>query len=207
MKIKDLKNPWLLLAAVLLILVIWDETWLMPGPVTRYHASIEAECRLCHPGFGGTPDSGCLSCKVKMKLVRDRGVHAHAPIKKCAHCHVEHRTREYPLASAWVDPADFDHKWTGFDLEPFHGKLECSKCHQPGQPRLAADPKCDGCHTDFFPGVWDHAKTGCAPGPLHANLACRVCHVSGWGDGLKPVCDSCHFEGKFEDRVLCLDPF
>ena len=182
-----------------------NRSWLMPGPVSRYHAAIEKRCDKCHPGFRGAPNESCLKCKVKMKLVIDRGIHRHAAEKRCATCHIEHRSREYPLASAWVRKKDFKHQQTGYTLGRFHKKLACSKCHPPGLPYRSVRnrARCVQCHKDFSPGVWEHRKTKCTPDALHANLKCKACHINGWGAGKSPVCTGCHPKNKYQPKQLC----
>lgn len=203
MKMSRLKHPVSLVAFGLLVLGIWDETWFMPGPVSHPHAQIERQCGLCHPGFSGTPNSGCMACKTRMKYVEDRGVHLHGAEKRCSACHVEHRTRAYPLARAWVDPERFEHKWTGFDTGRFHKKLECSKCHAQGKPYRDVARTCDGCHSDFAPGVWAHDKTGCRLDALHSGLDCARCHSRGWGEGKTPSCAGCHAGADYVPQLIC----
>ncbi len=197
------KYLWLLVIAGLVSLGFVDETWFMPGPVSRAHAPIEGHCSLCHPGFSGAPNQACLACKPKMNIDQDRGIHRYAPIKRCAVCHMEHRTRDYPLASAWVDPDTFNHQWTGFDLGQYHNKLTCRRCHAPGQPYRDANKNCAVCHDNFAPGIWDHQKTDCRLDPLHSGLACASCHIDQWGPGKKPECRSCHVEDSYKARDIC----
>ncbi|MBU1741949.1 MAG: hypothetical protein KKC37_10405 [Proteobacteria bacterium] len=204
MKWRRLIHPLVFFGAAMLVVAVVDETWLMPGPVSRHHAALEGKCAQCHPGFDGTPNRTCLRCKTKMKLVMDRGIHRFAPIKRCADCHVEHRTRAYPLASAWVDPRRFNHRWTGFVWGKFHQRLACDKCHLPGKPYRAVKPTCDGCHQDFTPGVWNHDKSRCRLDAVHAGLTCRACHVNKWGPGKKPSCVRCHPRDKYRPRRACL---
>ncbi|MBU2547914.1 MAG: hypothetical protein KKB20_05865 [Proteobacteria bacterium] len=197
---------WMLAAALILVVAVFGETWFMPGPVSRSHADIESRCRLCHPGFAGTPNGSCLACKDRMGLDPGRGIHRYAPVRRCTACHVEHRTRDYPLASDWIDPDRFDHGWTGFRLGRYHDGLACEKCHPTGRPRRAARPACDDCHHNFSPGPWDHDKTGCRLDTLHAGLECRGCHVKGWGQGREPACEACHPGQGYGPRRVCLGP-
>jgi hypothetical protein len=199
-----LKHPACVAALSLLVLGIWDETWFMPGPVSNPHAGIERRCVACHPGLSGTPNNGCMACKTRMKYVGDKGIHVHGEEKRCATCHVEHRTRAYPLARSWVDPGRFDHKWTGFDLGRFHKELKCSKCHLESRPYRDVARTCDGCHLDFAPGVWMHHKAGCDMDSLHSGLACTECHTGGWGEGKTPTCIKCHPRADYRLRQICL---
>ncbi len=203
MNLRLLYHPLLFVSVVFLALVALDTTWLMPGPVSKFHATIEAQCTHCHVPLAGTPNEKCLACKTKMKLMQNRGIHRFGKLKHCASCHVEHRTREYPLASAWVDPVTFDHRWTGFDLGRFHRKLACRQCHpNPGTYRQAKRT-CAGCHKDFVPGIWDHRKTGCGLDALHAGLACEQCHQHKWVAGHLPVCKRCHPKTDYDPKILC----
>jgi hypothetical protein len=198
-----LKHPVTLVALGLLVLGIWDETWFMPGPVSRPHAGVERQCALCHPGFSGTPNSACMACKTRMGYVEDRGIHRHGEEKRCAVCHVEHRSRAYPLVRAWIDPDRFEHKLTGFDPGRFHKELKCSKCHSETKPYRDVARTCDGCHADFSPGVWTHDKTGCKLDALHSGLDCAECHNQGWGEGKTPLCVRCHAKADYAPRRLC----
>lgn len=187
-----------------MVLGIWDTTWFMPGQVSQPHASIERKCAQCHPGFSGTPDSACMACKTGMKFVGDRGIHLNRSEQRCASCHVEHRTRAYPLARAWVDPDKFDHTWTGFDLGRFHKKLiTCTKCHSKAQPYSDVAKTCDGCHNDFKPGLWIHDKTECGLDALHSGIDCAQCHDRGWGKGKSPSCARCHPKEGYAPRQIC----
>jgi len=198
-----LKHPVTLAALGLLVLGIWDETWFMPAQVSRSHAAIERQCALCHPGFSGTPNSTCIACKTRMNYVEDRGIHLYAHEKRCAACHVEHRTRAYPLARSWVDEERFDHEWTGFDLERFHKKLKCAGCHSGSKPYRDVKRTCDGCHVDFKAGVWVHDKTGCGLDALHSGLGCTDCHSEGWGENKAPSCIKCHEKTGWSPRRVC----
>ena len=204
----------LALSLAALILVWLDQTWLMPGPVSLAHAKIEAQCRKCHTPWKGVARNSCLACKQQMKYVDDRGLHRYAPIKECRVCHREHRTRQYPLASAWVNPATFDHGWTGFNLKPWHAKSTCDQCHpRAGTYRILqktsgfllefnGEVTCQECHTDFNPVAWRHEKSACNLDPTHGALKCAYCHTRGWGQGVKPSCAGCHPEN-IELRSVC----
>ena len=201
--LKRFANIWVLLAAIFLLVGLVDKSWFMPGPVSRPHARIEGECERCHPGFSGTPNESCLACKTDMKLIQDRGVHKFAPIKQCADCHVEHRTRDYPLARDWVRPTEFDHDWTGFALKPYHEKTVCAQCHPENRPYREVETTCEGCHKDFNPAQWKHDSTGCGLDAIHDGLACGLCHDHGWGEPMVPACDHCHPAGKYQFREAC----
>ena len=198
--------------------MVWlDQTWLMPGPVSTPHAKIEAQCQKCHTPWAGVVRNNCLACKKEMRYVEDRGIHRYAPIKECWTCHREHRTRPYPLATAWVNPDEFDHGWTGFDLKPWHAKSGCHRCHpRAGTYRIRQDTSgapldldqeatCQGCHTDFNPVAWRHEKTTCNLDPTHGGLRCSYCHTKGWGDDKKPSCGGCH-EENIQSRSVCQEP-
>ena len=203
MTLRTLYHPLFIVALGLPALVVLDTTWLMPGPLSRFHAKLEHRCTHCHVPFTSPPNEKCLACKSTMKLVQDHGIHRYARLKRCAACHVEHRTRAYPLASAWVNPITFDHRWTGFDLGCFHRKLACTKCHPDPRTYRGAKRTCAGCHKDFCPGIWDHRKTGCDLDALHTGLPCDRCHQHKWGPGLHPTCTRCHPHKNYDPNTLC----
>jgi hypothetical protein len=196
-------HPLFLLGLALLLFCLVDESLLMPDLLSSPHAGLENNCSACHPGFKGTPNSNCLSCKGEMSLVLKTGIHRYAPIKKCSECHQEHLGRNYPIAAAWLDPTTFNHTWTGFDLSPFHLDLACTDCH-PSKSKYGHPPtKCTQCHRDFKPGLWNHAKVGCRLISPHNSFACRECHPQGWGVDKKISCLSCHPEKNYAPRKAC----
>jgi len=138
-------NPLVILSAVLLALCVLEEKYFMPGPLSAGHAGLERNCRACHPGFKGTPDGSCLACKEKMSLYLARGIHYYGPKKPCAACHDEHNGRKFPLAVAWIDPASFNHAWTGCGLDSTHKDVACQDCHPWGWGR-GKQITCIKCH-------------------------------------------------------------
>ena len=197
-------HPLVILAAALLVLVAYDETWLMPGPLSAPHQGFTTPCSNCHPGFADAPNASCLSCKIDMGYVDFHGIHRYAPVKKCTHCHQEHRGRKFNLAGAWVDPLIFDHAWTGFPLTGYHYGLACPACHKPGVPYNKVPYTCTGCHTNFKPGDFDHAQTGCRLDDQHKNLPCKDCHTKGWGENLRATCTKCHPDAGYKPRQVCI---
>lgn len=125
-------HPLVILAVALLVLCVVAETHFMPGPLSENHADIEGNCGACHPGFKGTPDASCLACKGKMKFDPNSGIHRYGPKRRCAACHNEHNGRNFPLATAWINPADFNHDWTGCGLDDVHRGVACQDCHPWG---------------------------------------------------------------------------
>ncbi|KIX14646.1 hypothetical protein [Dethiosulfatarculus sandiegensis] len=196
-------HPLFFIGLALLIFSLVDETLLMPDHLSTAHGSLENNCKACHPGFKGTPDSNCLACKGKMSLVLETGIHKYAPVKKCSGCHQEHLGKNYPIAEAWIDPVNFNHNWTGFDLSPFHLNLACTDCHQAKGNYRHTPRQCGKCHRDFKPGLWNHAKVGCRLTPPHKDLPCRNCHTKGWGGDKQPTCSQCHPPNTYKPRMAC----
>ena len=174
--------------------------------LTGSHGAVA--CSGCHPALPGASPGGrrfrgtprhCAACHVDPHRGRFDSARIVAAVpatregrRDCARCHDE-------LSFA---PAreGFDHRWTGYELDGPHGRLECSACHPPGgNARLgpAAGVGCADCHGDPHLGqLAREGKTDCArchAGPetltfdhgrdarfaldeRHASLPCGRCH-------------------------------
>jgi hypothetical protein len=68
-----------------------------PGPLSKAHASLEANCSACHTPVAGVEDAGCVSCHAnEASLLARQPTAFHAAIadaNNCAACHREHSGR------------------------------------------------------------------------------------------------------------------
>lgn len=66
----------------------------MPGELSRGHATLENNCASCHTPVKGVDASKCIVCHADNKTVLQRQPTAfHAEITACAACHLEHQGR------------------------------------------------------------------------------------------------------------------
>ncbi|HEX4423652.1 MAG TPA: cytochrome c3 family protein [Kofleriaceae bacterium] len=196
-----------------------------PGPISRAHAAIEAQCNRCHVPFGGVPQRQCLACHTALAERTARGLGFHATVKAqpCTDCHKEHHGRDAQLAPA--PPANFDHRITGFPLEADHARLACDRCHAAAggaQRWVGLQTTCQSCHADrvhhgalgsdcarchrasgWTPTLYtakDH-QTSLAGG--HAKLQCADCHRAGAHLTGPEPCVSCHAQPHGGTQAPC----
>ncbi len=191
------------------------ESALMPGPVIKGHADIEADCGQCHVKFDkNAQDSRCLSCHkpVAADIKQKRGLHGKQAPQACRDCHREHRGRDADMLG--FDPKGFDHKQTDFLLRGAHTvpPRQCEQCHQSAHAFREAPSQCDSCHSkvDHHKGAlgnncqschneskwqeahFDHQTTAFALTGKHLSARCESCHTAGTSPKLPQTCHSCH---------------
>ena len=111
--------------------------------------------------FTGIPHGQCTDCHKDIHLGKLGAL--------CTTCHT---TESWKLANE----SGFDHSKTHYPLQGKHARVQCQKCHLPGQPvaglKYAA---CTDCHGDFHKGAFaKRARKG----------ACEECHTV---DGYRPA--------------------
>ncbi len=163
-------------------------TPLMTGELCTAHAGFEADCGKCHPHGGQSQDALCLECHGDIRTSSPAVIHKRIK-ERCAACHVEHRSRAYPLALS--DPQAFDHDLTGFALARWHKGVACSGCHQAGQAYYRVKKECYDCHPGWGPETFDHARVTGIRLYSHLTLGCAECHP-GNRYAAPPRCGSCH---------------
>jgi hypothetical protein len=213
-------------AAALLLATVWLgpgvasavdlEKLVMPGPVIRGHADVEAECRKCHAPFRTEEQrSLCLDCHeaVGQDAQRGEGFHGRSPgalSADCRDCHAEHKGRDADVLG--LDAAGFDHDLTDQPLEGAHRRAACDACHETGTKHRKAPTDCHSCHRDddvhqgrlgtacdachveraWAEARFDHASTHFPLEGRHDQVDCSLCHPGERYENTATDCNSCH---------------
>jgi len=161
------------------------ETTHEDGPtVTFHHADhvdlFGTQCVDCHRG------NSCARCHDTATSAQPKRLDH---VVDCLSCHGErdcafcHRSESMPR---------FNHSTsTGWELEPYHSKVECNTCH--GDPKEFRTPtgQCADCHIHWELGSFDHRVTGLELSEEHVEFDCEDCHVDR-AFHAQPTCDNCH---------------
>lgn len=127
-----------------------------PGPLSKGHAFLGAQCESCHTPNQGIRAENCVTCHIADAVTLAKQSTAfHATVGECRGCHIEHKGLE-------ARPITMDHSvLTAVGVNAAHaGAL-------PGQP--AAEPIVEVRH--FLAGL-----TGHGPTTDTAALNCASCH-------------------------------
>ncbi|MEW6364069.1 MAG: hypothetical protein AB1714_05465 [Acidobacteriota bacterium] len=170
---------------------LYRPAWWMPSALSESHAGLDANCGNCHVPYRGVAVARCLNCHADFTaadspspLHRDHRI-------ECPRCHVEHRTRDYPLRFA--DPRGFDHSLTGFPLGRRHQRLQCTYCHKDLYDYFHVPATCPECHSAWNSTNFRHDQVVGIPLVIHKELECQDCHTGRLYDQ-KPACGNCHGE-------------
>jgi hypothetical protein len=192
------------------------ETLLMPGKVTRAHEKQEETCANCHDRSNRRAQSAlCLDCHKDIAAdvrehARFHGRMPNAGGGECRACHTEHKGRDADIVQ--LDPAQFDHHRTEFELQGAHATLACAACHKPKEAWRKAPATCAACHqhddvhkaqftqscgdchgsSAWSGGKFDHDNTDFKLTGAHASLTCDACHVGGRYASTPKSCVGCH---------------
>jgi len=203
------------------VLAVVDMRRTAPGPLTHVHGRVEeldggANCVACHGGWFASMTDSCLECHADIgaQIEQADGLHGRlgAPkAQQCSLCHSEHHGANFAIVNKQSfalagsrDPANFDHRLVGFEMDGKHLELDCAACHEhaaaeilPAGARryLGLDQDCASCHEDVHQGsmivacaschgqsAWDglHSLGHERFLPLvggHGGLDCRTCHA------------------------------
>lgn len=194
------------------------ETLVMPGKVIAGHADLESECKNCHVKFERSRQRElCLDCHedVARDIEARLGFHGKTrqpSERECAYCHTDHEGRDADILG--LDPADFDHQFTDFELLGKHAEAECETCHAPDTKFRDAPGACFDCHeednvhdttmgtecgdchtpTDWKEVEFDHATTDYPLIGKHREAACLDCHADQTFQSTPTTCYDCHAE-------------
>jgi hypothetical protein len=191
------------------------ERMVMPGPLSRAHATLESVCTNCHRAFSKEAQSAlCVGCH--KDIATDAATHTHfhgrsAEVtgSQCRRCHAEHQGRDASII--FSTPELLDHGATDFALTGAHVGVACGRCHAPKASFRAARTECHACHAKDDPHKGalgtDCAKchvterwSRTAPWPhllwpllgAHKQAACHACHAGPRFVGLPKTCIGCH---------------
>jgi hypothetical protein len=167
--------------------------------VTFYHNDhihlYGADCVTCHKNDNCTRCHDVNNVKtitfgIPEKITKSATEH-HQPCFKC------HAGDECSKCHQVKPTGPFNHKIsTGWELNRFHEKLECAKCHGSAKKFIKPNKNCTSCHKDFTANAFKHEKTGLKLDEIHTELDCFDCHLEG-DFSKKPSCENCHDDKNF----------
>jgi hypothetical protein len=155
--------------------------------VTFYHdehvSTFGLDCVKCHT------DDGCAKCHKKSTVPTSTKPQLEQKHAKCAKCHSVQDNCSMCHSDSKKGP--FNHmERTGWQLNQFHVKLACQKCHTDKGKFVKLNNECSNCHTKWTAETFDHKITGLQLDETHAQNECESCHVE--KNFSKPVCSNCH---------------
>jgi len=155
--------------------------------VTFYHDEhtnkFGFECSSCHT------DQGCIQCHKKMNGTPVKKFTLNEMHNKCSRCH----NVQDNCAKCHMDKKKnpFDHYTrTGWQLNQFHAKLACLKCHIEKGKFAKLNNECSACHAKWTSANFKHGITGLILNETHAANDCENCHID--KNYKNPVCTNCH---------------
>ena len=172
--------------------MIWETGYDKGKIVTFFHDEhvqlFKLNCASCHSG------DNCVKCHSSrtptdfsqtIKIKKSPEEH-HKP---CFTCHSEDACQKCHMQN---EMQQFNHeKTSGWNLKPFHNKLDCSNCHGKDFRIKKPDRNCTSCHKNFVKGKFDHKLTGLTLSEVHGELECNNCHQEN-NFTKTPVCTECH---------------
>jgi hypothetical protein len=134
-----------------------------------------------------------ISSSLPIKIQKSQTEH-HQP---CFKCHADDQCSKCHLNKTG-EP--FNHKIAaGWELNRFHEKLECVKCHTNNN-FTKLDNTCTSCHKNFKADLFEHSVTGLKLDEIHSELECSDCHIDN-NFAIAPSCNNCHDNKRFpKDR-------
>lgn len=164
--------------------------------VTFYHDEhtnvFGLDCVKCHT------NESCAKCHKKTTVPKEKEnsvTEKHRPCSKChsvqdncTKCHSDQKKARFSHLTR-----------TGWQLNQFHAKLNCQKCHIEKGKFTKLNSECSSCHAKWTEQNFDHKKTGFQLDETHAANECANCHVQ--KNYKNPVCTNCHDENyKYPDK-------
>lgn len=214
--VRLLAIAWLAFAAHLAFAQGIMERLITPGPLSRAHAKLEANCASCHESFSRQAQNGkCLACHtgIGADIRGGAGFHGKSTARSqtCKACHSEHQGRNFPIVR--FTRAGFNHQLTDYPLLGGHAKASCAGCHGNGSHFRGVSTACATCHAKKDPHLgrlgkacqtchdvnswkqplpFDHRSTGYALTGSHRTVACLSCHAGQRWAGTPTQCIACH---------------
>ncbi len=182
--------------------LIFETNYIKGKLVTFYHDEhinlFGAKCLSCHK------QHTCTQChdKEKANIVEEAAKGIPIKIHKveeqhhtpCFSCHKDDKCN---VCHQDKPTGPFNHAVvTGWALNRFHEKLQCSKCHGNVKKFAKLKTECTSCHNNFAQGKFDHSITGLKLDENHSGFECENCHEN--KDFTKPpLCSPCHDNKSF----------
>ena len=205
------------------------EKFLMPGPVITGHAKYEGSCSNCHQPLGKVSQKTlCLDChkEIKKDISAKKGFHGQNKAvenNECKTCHSDHIGRNAKIVL--LNPQEFNHKKTDFQLKGFHQQIECSACHLPTKKFRDTKHQCNDCHkkddvhkgelgldcsdchseTTWIKTRFNHNKTKFKLKGKHLKADCLSCHVNKSYTDAPTNCYACHRVNDVHNQSLGTD--
>ena len=149
---------------------------------TDCHA--QERCIDCHKSKAAS-----VVAKIHVTQGHDRCSPCHTVEKNCGRCHAEQPQPGFSHA-----------RRTGFDLQPHHASLGCSRCHRDGKSYRGLTNDCLACHSEWKSGSFDHLVTGLKLDETHSAFECESCHLD-HAFLKKPACGGCHDDKSYPDAL------
>lgn len=155
--------------------------------VTFYHdehtKTFGLDCVKCHN------NDGCAKCHKKTETPLPKKLTTEEKHKKCSKCHSV--KENCGVCHSDQKKGSFSHlATTGWQLNQFHSKIACQKCHTVKGQFSKLNRECTTCHPKWDSTNFKHSITGLTLDETHSANECETCHVE--KNFTKPVCTNCH---------------
>lgn len=141
------------------------------------------ECQKCHS------NESCNKCHYKFKPVpasQKSTLEKHA---KCSNCH--DTKSNCSMCHTNNVTTTFNHfERTGFDINKYHGKLSCQRCHVEKGKFTGLVSDCSSCHGIWTKENFKHSVVGLKLDETHSEFDCTECHQE--KNYKNPTCKNCH---------------
>jgi hypothetical protein len=184
------------LLALTVLVFVYPQHMVAPGPVIPAHTAIADNCFACHAPFQAAAPSRCIACH----SVRDIGIRTtegtslpqrglkqsfHQALREtdCMACHTDHSDPALTRRAA----KSFSHTLLRIEVQS-----QCASCHKAPTNAFHRDLKlgCSQCHSTsaWKPARFDHSRYFALDG--HHNAPCATCHIT--PNYRQYTCYGCH---------------
>ncbi|MDF1611715.1 cytochrome c3 family protein [Stygiobacter electus] len=146
------------------------------------------ECQKCHS------NESCNKCHYKFKPVPASQKSTLEKHTKCSNCH--DTKSNCTMCHSNNAKNAFNHlERTGFDINKFHSKLTCQRCHVEKGKFIGLNSDCSTCHGIWTKDNFKHSLVGLQLDETHLEFDCTECHQNKKFE--KPTCKNCHDDKEF----------
>jgi hypothetical protein len=177
--------------------IVWETSYDKGKIVTFFHDEhvelFKLTCSNCHSGDNCTKCHSSKTTEDFSKVIKiNKPEEEHH--KPCISCHYKDGCSKCHKDS---EMKPFDHgRASGWNLNWYHSKLECTRCHGKVIPFKKLDNNCTSCHKNFTLGKFDHQDAGLVLSEVHRELECNNCHLKN-NFANASVCTDCHNDKSF----------